>query len=77
MKIYKLDGTVQTVEYAVGDKPSLEELRQAIGGGYIEVIRDGPVVYVVDDEGLLKNLPRNPHFTRFVGDVIVCQEGEI
>lgn len=42
---------------------TLEELRPAIGGGYIEIVtveRDR-IRMIVDDEGLIKDLPVNEH----------------
>ena len=39
---------------------SLESMRHLIGGGYIEpVYLDRQLVAIVDEEGLLKGLPRN------------------
>lgn len=40
---------------------SLEELREAIGGGWIEIVRTqtGRRILVIDEEGKLKGMPLN------------------
>ena len=62
---------------------SLEELKQYIGGGYIEIVRcKGGQIMVIDEEGKLKGLPINPVATMIygnpndiiVGDVLLCPD---
>lgn len=70
---------------------NLQSVRDAIGGGYIEIVRNGDyrmqcgckVVMVVDEEGLLKEQPLNERAIPFysmrpiVGDVFFVAEGYI
>lgn len=59
------DGST-VVNIISGRKAELEDLRLAIGGGYIEMpggfgrFGDDPVVAICDEEGKLKGLPPNP-----------------
>ena len=63
---------------------SLEELKQAIGGGYIEVVYlpDNRVM-VIDEEGKLKQMPLNHAASMLylrdtiVGDALVCDRSQI
>ena len=81
--IIKTDGTITETKPKNGTDFSLEELRAAIGGGYIEVIRtvDDGRIMVLDEEGKLKKLPVNPKATALYpnladficGDVLVCK----
>lgn len=53
--ILKVSGERVPVEPKNGTDFSLEELKKAIGGGYIEVVRLGnKVIMVIDEEGKLK-----------------------
>jgi hypothetical protein len=88
-KIIKADGT--TVDCPPkGKHYTLDELRSAIGGGYIEIVhprQDPRYLMVIDEEGkLYKGFPTNVRATelagaftvgRIVGDVLVCREGDI
>lgn len=66
-KIISPDGTITPVKPANGTAFTLMELRQHIGGGYIEVIRPPShtgAVIVCDEEGKLKKQPLNLTATR-------------
>lgn len=56
----------------VGDFKSetLEQMQQAVGG-YIEPVYTNNKVVIVDEEGLLKNLPLNIEVSAMVGKMIV------
>jgi len=85
--IIKTDGTITETKPKNGTDFSLEELRAAIGGGYIEVVRtvDDSRIMVLDEEGKLKNMPVNPKATALypnladviVGDVVVCKRAMV
>lgn len=61
---------------------TLEEL-QAIVGGYIEIVRVPGGFLVVNEDGLLRRLPRNGQASRLhpsspiVGDAVLCDPTEI
>lgn len=59
----------QTIRQERDDAPTLEELQAAVGG-YIELVhvyyRGVPCQMFVDEEGLLKKLPRNVAATELV-----------
>ena len=81
--IIKTDGTITETKPLNGTDFSLEELKAAIGGGYIEIVRtvDDGRIMVLDEEGKLKKMPVNPKATALypnladviVGDVLVCR----
>tara|TARA_B100001057_G_scaffold143322_1_gene143017 strand:+ start:5002 stop:5250 length:249 start_codon:yes stop_codon:yes gene_type:complete len=56
----------------IDDYPSdtLEQMQKAVGG-YIEPVYTNNKVVVVDEEGLLKNLPLNIEVSALVGKMIV------
>lgn len=76
-----------------GQKPNgaltADQLREAIGGGYFQMVKCNPKVtggynrYYCDDEGKLKSFPINPVATQLstytapddvlVGDVLFCR----
>lgn len=88
--IIKVDGTRQEVK---GTKENgaltYEQLKDAIGGGFIQAVGCDPKVtggydhYYCDEEGKLKNFPFNHEATKLstytmpddvlVGDVIFCK----
>lgn len=86
----KANGEVMEVQPRNGKDFQLDELKQYIGGGYIEVINipEGRQM-VMDEEGKLKMLPKNEKATDIArpvllptdwgicGDVLVCKKGEI
>jgi hypothetical protein len=65
----------------------LEEMREYIGGGYIEIVtcHDRQRLMVLDEEGKLKGLPVNilastiygNPYDVICGDVLVCQKNQI
>jgi uncharacterized protein YlzI (FlbEa/FlbD family) len=67
--------------YEIQD-PTLESL-QGVVGGYIEVLRLKNGKYlVVNEEGLMRNLPINPHASilygsPIVGNVVICSKTEL
>lgn len=85
--LIKPDGATSQVLPASGESFTLEEL-QAFVGGYIEVIRVGSALYVLNEEGKLLDLPANlpathrAHDFLFQGDylcgaVLICEPGEL
>ena len=59
---YKTDGTKEIIETK---KPMSLDLLQHLVGGSIELVRlkNGNELFV-NEEGAIKSLPRNPHFTQ-------------
>lgn len=55
--------TVTEIEH----RPTLDQMRDLIGGGYVELVRvlweDKPTQMFVDEEGLIKALPYNARAT--------------
>lgn len=58
--VIETDGRIHDLERAA-EKPTLEELHKAVGG-YIEVVRIGTpyTLMIVNEEGLIHELPLNP-----------------
>lgn len=88
-QILYANGEVRNVEPRKGNTFSLEEL-QKIVGGFIELVRLNALQYmVVNDEGLIRNLPYNALATEafnlafqpkkglVVGDVLICDVNQI
>lgn len=85
-KLYRVNGTVETVEPKNKTDFSLEEL-QKIVGGLIEVVPVfGDKYIVVDEEGRLKNYQHNKTASQLVfgqvigdiaGDMLLCNQDEI
>lgn len=82
--IIRADGAQQEYLPANGRHYTLEELKKAIGGGWIEIVhtRDNRLM-VMDEEGKLKGFPINRVATALyvhglqdpiVGDVLVCEK---
>ena len=58
--VYKTDGTIETLQLKSPMK--LAQLQELVGG-YIEMVYfKGGLTGVVNEEGYLLDLPRNPHF---------------
>ena len=79
-KLLKPDGTMVDCSPA-GEYFSLKELQAAMDGGWVETINlNGGFVMVIDEEGKLKELPRNNLATEIfgapgdyiVGNALVC-----
>ena len=70
--IYHMDGNYEKREAPT--KPTLKEMQELVGG-YIEPLQvrhEGKSrTMVVNEEGLLMNLPRNPGASAIAGTVIV------
>jgi len=85
--IIKTNGTITEAKPKNGKDFQLDELKEAIGGGYIEVVRttDDSMIMVLDEEGKLKRMPVNPVATALypnladiiVGDVLVCKRAMV
>lgn len=77
VKLLQTDGIVQEVQPKNGETFSLKELQEFVGG-YIELVTlPDDLVLVVNEEGLLHNLPYNGlaklMFQRdLVGNILVC-----
>jgi hypothetical protein len=85
--LYKTDGTVTEVKPANGRAFTLEELRRHVGGDIEHLQLRGKHIWL-DEEGKLKNKPRNPKAQEeankygfsmltggdyLVGDVLFCE----
>lgn len=87
-----MKGIIITTGSKVSVKDFGEPLYQTVGkavGGYIEAVHprelEHPLVMLINEEGLLRNLPFNapasalygtlPHGQMIVGDVVIMQEG--
>lgn len=70
--IYHENGRKQALE---SQKRLKLGMLQKIVGGFIECVQGDlngkPALFVVDEEGLLKERSRNPHLPQFVGTVIM------
>jgi len=92
--LIKADGAQEEVNGEASDGSlTYEQLRKAIGGGYIEIVACDPEVtkgytnLVCDEEGKLKSFPINDKATKLstytaptdliCGDVLFCKDGEI
>ena len=79
--LFKTDGTSEKALPANGTDYTLEEL-QGMVGGLIEVVRvpnKPSMILIVNEEGLLHNLPPNPMATGIagqpiVGDAVYCPD---
>lgn len=85
--LIKPDGATSQVLPASGESFTLKEL-QGFVGGYIQVIRVGSALYVLNEEGKLLGLPANvpathrAHDFLFEGDylcgnVLICEPSEL
>lgn len=65
----KTDGTVEEIiSHPAGI--TLEKM-QALVDGYIEFVRyDSDNILLVNEDGLIHNLPQNPHIPQLVGNII-------
>lgn len=85
----KVNGEETYPDPANGTDYSLAEMREAIGGGYIEVLElESGEIMVLDEEGKLKGLPVNLLATAMtrgllsdsdliVGDVLAIRDDQI
>lgn len=87
-KLYKTDGTIETVSPKNGKNFSLDELQGFVGGLIDIQATDENLLFVFNDEGKLMNLPVNDKATELyqkevykgdflVGDVLICNDNEI
>lgn len=66
--IHHADGSHEIIE-----NPTFDKIKEAIGG-HIEIVAatpDGTSVVLADEEGRLKNLPRNKTYPELYGPVVV------
>jgi len=83
-KILKSDGTEEELKPPEGSEfLSLEQLQKAVGG-YIEEVKvaHSDNFLIVNEEGLLKHLPKNERASEMikgyiVGDVVLCSTFEL
>ena len=84
--ILKTDGSKVPCSPKNGRDFHLEELKDAIGGGWIEIVYlKQRLLMVIDEEGKLKQLPLNYAATKLynnssdviVGDALVCSSSMI
>lgn len=88
-KLYKVSGEVVDMKPANGSIFSYEELKDSIGGGWIEIVGlpDGRMI-VCDEEGKLKGFAVNASATEvwvsafgptdvLVGDILIADAGEV
>lgn len=52
---------------------SLEYLQQEVGG-YIERFQVGDIHFIFNEEGRIKNLPKNVRFPTLCGRILICGE---
>lgn len=85
--LIKPDGATSNVLPADGASFTLKEL-QAFVGGYIQIIRVGSALYVLNEEGKLLGLPANVAATHrahdfllegdyLCGAVLICEPHEV
>jgi hypothetical protein len=85
-QLYRVDGTIETVQPKNGTDFSLEELKGYIGGGLIEAVPVfGDKLIIVDEEGLIRNLQYNNRASMLVkgrvngdivGDMVLIKRSE-
>jgi hypothetical protein len=68
--IIRKDGTRTEISPKNGTDFSLEEFREIIGGGYVEVVPlpSPDTILIVDEEGALQTGNRNPEATKLYRD---------
>ena len=84
-KIIKTNGSIIEVEPKNGTDFQLDEMREIIGGGYIEITQTkNDKLMVVDEEGKLKGFEPNFSATEhhkyndlIVGNVLICEPNQI
>ena len=83
-RILKVSGAEVAMAPADPEKGySLAQLKDAIGGGYIEIVRLGRgKILVVDEEGWLKPLPLNITASALAGqaiagDALLCDDKDV
>ena len=92
-QIIRSNGEMDRIFPRDGEHFQLEELREAISGGYIEMHAvftpaGLKMLMFIDEEGKLKNLPENPLATALfqhtygpldyiAGDALLCREDQV
>lgn len=82
----KANGNIDRMDLSIQTNRRLEQMREAIGGGYVEFVRtidtfNKQRIMVVDDSGLIKDLPLNKIASvmagrQIVGDVLLLTPEE-
>lgn len=79
--VIDVDGTETAIKPKNGKTFELEEMKSAIGGGYVELVQlpDGRMMFV-DEDGLMKQLKPNMQASvlcgrPIVGKALVCDKG--
>ena len=81
--LYKTDGSSQEVHPKNGSDFKLDELRDHVGGGYIELVYlPNKMLLVVDDEGAINDMPINIKASEVAsgiihGDAVYCKSAEV
>lgn len=87
-RLYKLDGSVETVTPKNGTDFTLAELRNLVDCRWVEAAHFGNhgQFFILDEEGKLFNKPLNVKATQLyrkyyddyiVGPALLCEEGEV
>ena len=82
------DGTRKKIEPDRGKTFSLQKLQELVEG-YIEIVpHNGPKIFIVNEEGIIKGLPYNcygtmgfftesGHLTHLFGNVLILEPSEL
>jgi len=74
--LVRWDGRVEELRPSTGPHLSLEQLQTAVEG-YIEGVRIKGGWIFCNEDGLREQLPQNLVYPRFVGNIVLCQDGEV
>jgi hypothetical protein len=66
--LFTVDGKASHIDLTDQDTV-LAKLQEAVGG-YIELVQTPEDFLIVNEEGVLKNLPQNPSIEPFLGPVV-------
>jgi hypothetical protein len=68
MLVFNVDGTID--HKTLTKDPTVEEIQALLHGAFEIADQDLVYYYLIDEEGLLKDLPQNPRYKDWVGTVI-------
>ena len=74
--IVRADGRTEPLHASSRAGLSLTQLQEAVGG-FIEIVAFGNGLVVCNEDGLLRQLPVNVRYPRFVGDIVLCRRDEV